>query len=92
VGPLQFEVVQYRLKSEYGAESRLETAPWTVLRWVDDHPDLKDRTGIVLATGVSFGSDTHDRTVVLFPNDWTMGYFREKNPGLVLRELPARSS
>src|SRR5512139_631205 len=34
VGPLQFEVVQYRLQSEYGAESRLEPAPWKVLRWV----------------------------------------------------------
>ena len=28
VGPLQFEVVQYRLESEYGAPSRLESAPW----------------------------------------------------------------
>ena len=33
VGPLQFEVVQYRLESEYGAASRLEAAPWTVVRW-----------------------------------------------------------
>ena len=31
VGPLQFEVVQYRLKSEYGAESRLSETPWTLL-------------------------------------------------------------
>ena len=34
VGPLQFEVVQFRLQSEYGAESRLESAPWTVVRWL----------------------------------------------------------
>ena len=34
VGPLQFEVVQYRLESEYGAESRLEATPWTVVRWL----------------------------------------------------------
>ena len=34
VGPLQFEVVQFRLESEYGAESRLEAAPWTVVRWL----------------------------------------------------------
>ncbi len=34
VGPLQFEVVQYRLQSEYGAESRLETAPWDRVRWL----------------------------------------------------------
>ncbi len=31
VGPLQFEVVQYRLESEYGAPSRLEAAPWEML-------------------------------------------------------------
>ena len=34
VGPLQFEVVQYRLQSEYGAESRLETAAWDRVRWL----------------------------------------------------------
>jgi D-sedoheptulose 7-phosphate isomerase len=33
VGPLQFEVVQFRLEIEYGAASRLESAPWTVVRW-----------------------------------------------------------
>src|SRR5207302_4513955 len=34
VGPLQFEVVQYRMQTEYGAESRLEPGPWKILRWV----------------------------------------------------------
>src|SRR5260221_4350522 len=34
VGPLQFEVVQYRMQSEYGAESRLEHGPWKILRWI----------------------------------------------------------
>ena len=34
VGPLQFEVVQYRMQTEYGAESRLEPGPWKVIRWV----------------------------------------------------------
>jgi len=28
VGPLQFEIVQHRLQSEYGAESKLEPASW----------------------------------------------------------------
>jgi len=88
VGPLQFEVVQYRLKSEYGAESRLEVAPWTVLRWIEPHPSLGNPSGLVVASGVSFGSDKLDQPVALFPNDWTMRYFVEKNPDLKLRELP----
>jgi peptide chain release factor 3 len=88
VGPLQFEVVQYRLKSEYNAESRLEQTPWTLLRWVDPHPLLDDVKNIVVATGVSFGTDKNAHPIVLFPNDWTLRYFIEKNPELKLRELP----
>jgi len=88
VGPLQFEVVQYRLKSEYGAESRLETAPWTVLRWLAPHPSLANLSSLVVATGVSFGMDKFDQPVVFFPNDWTLRYFKEKNPGIEMSELP----
>jgi peptide chain release factor 3 len=88
VGPLQFEVVQYRLESEYGAESRLAETPWTLLRWVDPHPSLADPKDLIVATGVSLGADRNGQPVALFPNDWTLRYFIEKNPGLTLRELP----
>ena len=88
VGSLQFEVVQYRLKSEYGAESRLEAAPWTILRWIEPHPSLRNPSGIVVATGVSFGEDKLGQPVALFPNDWTLRYFVEKNPDLRLSKLP----
>ncbi|MDO8542795.1 MAG: peptide chain release factor 3 [Opitutaceae bacterium] len=88
VGPLQFEVVQWRLKSEYGAESRLKPTPWTLLKWVEPHPALKDPSRLIVATGVSFGMDKFDQPVVLFPNDWTMRYFVEKNPELKLHDLP----
>jgi peptide chain release factor 3 len=88
VGPLQFEVVQYRLKSEYGANSKLETAPWQILKWIEPHPSLKNPSSLILASGVSLGTDTHERPVVFFPNDWTLRYFIEKNPELKLHELP----
>ena len=38
--------------------------------------------------GVSFGTDKFDNPIALFPNDWTMRYFKEKNPELKLHELP----
>jgi peptide chain release factor 3 len=88
VGPLQFEVVQYRLKSEYGAESRLEPAPWQILKWLAPHPSLKNTSSLILATGVSLGTDSHERPIALFPNDWTLRYFTEKNPELKLHDLP----
>ncbi len=88
VGPLQFEVVQWRLQSEYGAESRLTPTPWTILRWLEPHPSLDQPSALIVASGVSFGTDKFDHPVVLFPSEWTMRYFLEKNPALRLHELP----
>ena len=92
VGPLQFEVVQWRLQSEYGAESRLSPTPWTLLKWLEPHPLLKDPSRLIVATGVSFGTDKYDQPIALFPNDWTMRYFVEKNPELKLHDLPLEQS
>ncbi len=88
VGPLQFEVVQWRLQSEYGAESRLTPTPWTLLRWLEPHPSLANPSSLIVASGVSFGTDKFDHPVVLFPTEWTLRYFSEKNPELKLHNLP----
>ncbi len=88
VGPLQFEVVQWRLQSEYGAESRLTPTPWTVLRWLEPHPSLANPPSLIVASGVSFGTDKFEHPIVLFPTEWTMRYFLEKNPDLKLHSLP----
>jgi peptide chain release factor 3 len=92
VGPLQFEVVQWRLQSEYNAESRLTPTPWTVLRWIEPSPLLKDTSRLIVASGVSFGTDKFDQPIVLFPSEWTMRYFCDKNPDLKLHELPLEQS
>jgi peptide chain release factor 3 len=43
VGTLQFEVVQHRLKSEYGVEARMESSKYRMARWFtcDDPQALK---------------------------------------------------
>jgi peptide chain release factor 3 len=88
VGPLQFEVVQYRLESEYGAASRLEPAPWNVVRWLP--PELKepDLESLSLPTGARLAYDMERNPVALFPNEWSAGYFGETNPKVALSSLP----
>ena len=88
VGPLQFEVVQFRLESEYGAASRLESAPWTVVRWLP--PDFKDPEldALSLPTGARLALDMGNHPVVLFANDWSANYFAETNPKAPLSSLP----
>src|SRR5881394_3465709 len=63
VGPLQFEVVQYRMQTEYGAESRLEPAAWKVIRWVNPEGAVEEST---LPTGARLASDVAGKTVILF--------------------------
>ena len=88
VGPLQFEVMQYRLKEEYGADSRLNSMPWRILRWVESpipEEDLKK----TLPNGGGLAMDDQERYVLLFPNDWSLKYYKELNPTIVLVDSPA---
>jgi peptide chain release factor 3 len=86
VGPLQFEVVQYRLESEYGAPSTLENASWEAFRWLPPGADAK---ALKLPTGCRVAHDSAGAAGVLFPNAWTQKYFAELNPGVLLLDLPA---
>ena len=92
VGPLQFEVTQYRLQAEYGAESRLEQAPWTVVRWLPPEMKEPDLEALSLPTGARLAFDHDQHPVVLFSNDWSANYFTQTNKGVSLAMLPPESA
>jgi peptide chain release factor 3 len=85
-GPLQFDVMQYRLETEYGADSRWTLAPWKAARWLrgDTLADLN------LPSGCATALDKHGARVILFPAVWTLEYFEEKNPAISLSKYPTR--
>ncbi len=87
VGPLQFEVVQYRLQTEYGADSRLDTAPWKLMRWVDaiDTAALAEKS---LPLGSAVAQDAAGRTVLLLQNEWSLRFFAEDHPDIALLDTP----
>jgi peptide chain release factor 3 len=90
VGPLQFEVVQYRLKSEYGADSRLEPATWEILRWLS--PDVPlEKAEAALPSGAKIAYDTQNQPTILFPTEWAMNYFLRQNPNIVIADVPFTS-
>lgn len=88
VGPLQFEVVQYRLESEYGAESRMEQTNWKVLRWVSPEIESAKLENILLPAGAAWAADSEERTVLLLTSEWSLNYFIEKNPEIDLSDIP----
>jgi peptide chain release factor 3 len=87
VGQLQFEVVQYRLQSEYGAESRLDVAPFTQIRWLPLGVKKDQFRDDYLGSGVQLAEDLSGNLVVLFPNSWTLDHFIEKHANLSLHPV-----
>ncbi len=93
VGPLQFEVVQYRLQSEYNAESRLEHASYRIIRWVrrkDDAP-WSDQS-VTLPSETTLARDEEDRPVVLLSSEWPERFLAQRNEWMEISPVPFTAS
>ena len=90
VGPLQFDIVQYRLESEYGAASRLEHANWKSARWFAEEPSAELLQSLLMPQGVELAEGGWGEPVLLFTGSWDEQYFRDRNPGVNLVTTPMR--
>ncbi len=89
VGPLQFEVVQYRLLAEYKAESRIENAPYTLIRWIRQREgEATPSGGVIPCPDALLANDELDRPVVLFADIWAERVFAKRNASLELLPEP----
>lgn len=90
VGPLQFDVLKYRLETEYSAEVRLEYAPWTLVRWLEeknpeDEPKpmrgqtTKPKPNLAASYDTTLALDAFGNWVALFSDKVSLGYFESKN-------------
>lgn len=85
VGTLQFDVLQYRLKSEYNVEIRLTPLPYELVRWVEsDGLDLKS---LNLTSDTKRVQDFRGSDLLLFCNSWSINWALEHNKGLQLAEF-----
>lgn len=87
VGPLQFEVVQYRLESEYGATTRLELTNWNQIRWLPSGVD-GEKAKLNLPMGTVLAKDGDGHSVILLPNEWAEKSFNSLNPDFPLSKDP----
>ena len=84
VGVLQFEVLEYRLKNEYGVDIRRRDLPFEAIRWIDSDVNVKD---LNLTSDTKYVKDFHDNGLLLFSSEWCIRWALDKNPELVLREF-----
>jgi len=77
VGELQFDVVQFRLQSEYNATTSLEWLPYKVVRWVTGEPaDLKQMRTSYSSKRVV---DRYGNPAILFESKWDADYIAREN-------------
>jgi len=88
VGVLQFEVLEHRLKTEYGVTMLMDRLPFRFVRWVTKTPKPVDELKLTSTSGRAF--DSADREVLLFENDWSIRLACENNEGLELSDTATR--
>jgi peptide chain release factor 3 len=82
VGRLQFDVLQYRLRSEYRVETMLDQLPFTCSAWLDGDPaTFKPPSASMIV------KDQRNRVVVLFGDQLMKTIARDRNPGHTLRDM-----
>lgn len=82
VGQLQFEVMQYRLKDEYGVDTVLESLPYTCSAWLVGDEKAFQKTSNSMIT-----KDRRGRPIVLFSENWEKQYAMKLNPNHQLIDI-----
>ncbi len=86
VGTLQFDVFQYRMRSEYGVEMLMEGLPYQFLRWIEsDGPVRED--DLVLGSDTKLVEDYSGNQLLLFGSAWAVNFTQEKNKNIRLSEF-----
>ncbi|MCB0354521.1 MAG: peptide chain release factor 3 [Bdellovibrionales bacterium] len=82
VGPLQFEVLQFRLEEEYGVRTELEMLPYRHGSWlIGDPKEFQAPSSAMLAR------DGEGNIIMLYQRPWERDHALEKNPEHQLRDF-----
>ncbi len=88
VGVLQFEVLEYRLKNEYGVDVIIESLPYRYIRWIKS--DSFDRKNFSMTMDTMLVQDEDDMPVLIFQNDWSIRQIEDRNKNIKLEEISLR--
>ena len=84
IGMLQFDVLRFRMKSEYGVEYRQHDLPFEFIRRVVSCEG--DLAALNLASDTRRVQDVRGRDYLLFTGNWSIKWALDNNKGLVLEE------
>ena len=79
VGILQFDVLEYRLKSEYNVDIVRTGLPYRLARWAKSDVEGFDAKDLTLTSTSLLVLDRDDEPVVLFESEWAVDWAVEHN-------------
>jgi peptide chain release factor 3 len=85
MGPLQFDVMKHRLKTEYGVDLALSPLPYRVARWPQAGFDPAD---FRYSERIRVVRDREDRWALLGHSEWDFDRALERHESLELAETP----
>ena len=85
VGVLQFDVLKYRLESEYNVEIIMENLPYEYIRWIKDRSIDMDK--VVGTSDMKKIQDLKGNPLLLFVHEWSIKMTLDRNKGLELLEF-----
>ncbi|MCR5793375.1 MAG: peptide chain release factor 3 [Lachnospiraceae bacterium] len=85
VGVLQFDVLKYRLESEYNVEIRMDTLPYEYIRWIENK-DI-DVSALSVTSDTKRIKDLKGNPLLIFGHEWSIRTVLERNEGLELSEF-----
>lgn len=87
-GTLQFEVLEYRLKNEYGVDIIMQHLPYEVARWIEKDGEKLTPYSLRGADRAMFVLDNKERPVLLISNEWAIRWIMENNPDVMFSTVP----
>ncbi len=93
VGPLQFDVLKYRLESEYGAEVRVEISEWKIARWMIPPAGTAEGDKSVkpeVPSASRLALDEFGTYTVLLPDQWAAKTLESRNKDWTILSSPPR--
>ncbi len=87
VGVLQFDVLQFRMESEYGVKYYKHDTPHQHIRYIDNDPAELNPADLKLMQATRWVQDVKGRNLLIFVGDYEINWALDKNPGLRLSEF-----
>ena len=85
VGMLQYDVLEFRMESEYGVKYLKTDMPHEIIKRLGDQSlDVKT---LKLSDDTRWVQDVRGTNYLIFDGQWSVRWALDKNPGLVLRDF-----